>query len=204
MEQYDKLIARLICVLLVGMSYSAIRRRAAELGLAVPEPLTFRRRWIMWPLVGLLTLGVLTYLTAWWMGHIQPSRSGWSPFFGGLIEHRSQFPSLEAVMIGVVILVFLPVWGLREFIGLLNRRYNQFRRSVYRNIVPILAAAVIVVGIICGIVLNRAETAAARRVTGDAVLSFKAEIDRSDYRELRDRFAARKAKADTARTLPKK
>ena len=101
-------------------------------------------------------------------------------------------------MIGVVILIFLPIWGLREIIGLFDRRYNQFRRSLYRNIVPILAAAVIVVGIICGIVLTRAETSAARRVTGDAILSFKAEIDRSDYKQMRDRFAARKTEADTA------
>ena len=193
-------VGAVICVLLVGMSYTTIRHRADELGLPVPEPLTLRRRWIMWPLVGLLTLGVLAYLIAWWMGHIYPSRLGWSPFFGGLIEHRSQFPSLEAVMIGAVILLFLPVWGLRELIGLFNRRYNQFRRSVYRNIVPILAATVIVVGIICGIVLNRAESSAARRVTGDAILSFKAEIDRSDYKQLRERFAARQvlSKAENA------
>ena len=53
-------------------------------------------------------------------------------------------------------------------------------------------------GIFCGIVLDRAEASAARRVTGNAVMSLKSEIDRSDYREIRDRFAARKSQADAS------
>ncbi|MCK5114835.1 MAG: hypothetical protein KAR11_08760 [Phycisphaerae bacterium] len=189
-------VGAIICVTLVGMSYSAIRRRAVELGLTVPEPLTLRRRWIMWPMAGLLTLGVLAYLTAWWTGHIQPSnRPCWSPYFNDLVGgiSNSRFPSPEAIMIGAIIFIFLLIWGVRELVGLFKAPYRQFRRSLYRNIVPILAAAVIVVGIICGFVLNRAETAAAKRVTGNAMMSFATELERCDYREIRDRFAARQA-----------
>jgi len=199
-------VSAVIGVLLVSMSYQAIRHRAIELGLTVPEPLTFRRRWIMWSLGCLLFLGVVVYLIAWWAGYISisPSRLsyGMNPLFVNELgaKRPSRFLPLIMVTLSVFVTVFVLAWMVREFIGLLNRRYNQFRRSLCRNIVPILAAAVIVVGIICGIVLNRAEAQAARRVTGDAMISLKAEIDRSDYKQLRDRFAARMTKADAGKT----
>ena len=202
-------VGAVVCVLLVGMSYTAIRHRAAELGLVVPQPLTFRRRWLMWSLAGLFILVVMAYLIAWWMGCAQPTGPlwRWNLFSYVLLgESFSLFPSHGGMIIGGAILAFLLAWGLREIfaLGLFSQRYRQFRRSVYRNIVPILAAAVIVVGIFCGIVLDRAEASAARRVTGDAVMSIKSEIDRSDFSQMRDRFAARKSQADAGQATQEK
>ncbi len=114
---------------------------------------------------------------------------------------KGSFPSLEAAIFAGVIFVFLFFWASRELIGMFNKQITKFRRSVYRNLVPILASGVIVVGIICGFTLRRAESAAARRVTGEAALSYTNEIKLSPCRKLQEKLAAQhKANSNMEKT----
>ena len=99
-------------------------------------------------------------------------------------------PSQEAIALGLAILAFLLIWILREWVGLIEKPLHQFRRSVYRSLVPILAATVILVGLLCGVVLNQAETSAVGRITGPAAPAVENEVNNSDYSKMRDRFEA--------------
>ncbi|MCD4699817.1 MAG: hypothetical protein K8R91_04510, partial [Phycisphaerae bacterium] len=101
--------------------------------------------------------------------------------------------SVHGALLAFVVVAFLLVWGVREFVGLYWTRYDHFRRTLYRSLVPIIASAVIVVGIFCGWALARGESSAAKRITESASLRLRNEIERSDYRGLRDKFAAQHA-----------
>ncbi|HUU21267.1 MAG TPA: hypothetical protein VM389_01910, partial [Phycisphaerae bacterium] len=81
----------------------------------------------------------------------------------------------------------------REWLGRLRHRdkYARFRRSLSRSAVPILASAVILVGLFCGWVLGRAEVSAVQRMTAAGTLDFRNEVERSNFRLLRDRFEKR-------------
>ena len=177
-----------IVMLLLGLSYSAIRRRAEELGLAVPPPVRPRRRMVV------LCLGVLAagfavwYITNWWAS--PPTFP--IPVAKGL--------TLGAISAGVAT-VFLLIWIIRELVQLYSSRsYRRFRQTLWRSLVPILAASVIVVGTLAGWALARGERTAVRRVIGQAAFSLGREVDRTEFRKLRDRFDAqletlRKAKS---------
>jgi len=166
----------LMCTLLAGLSYSAIRRRGEEIGLAVPPPLRMRdRRWIA-GIGALVALAVVIYLVGWWAGPFKPTS----------LETSG---SVAGAVLAAVVVAFLLIWVVREFVGLpLRKQYARFRRTLYRSLVPIIASAVIVVGIFCGWALGRAEGSAVRRIRGSAGIGFRSEIERSNYRLLRDRF----------------
>ncbi len=172
-----------ICVLLLGLGYSAIRRRAGEIGLSVPPRLRLRdRRWIAGA-GALIAIVVVVYLIGWWAGPFKPTDP----------RRFRKLDSVHGALLAVVVVAFLLVWGVREFVGLYLTRYDHFRRTLYRSLVPIIASAVIVVGIFCGWALARGESSAARRITGSASFSFRNEIERSDFRSLRDNFVAQHA-----------
>ncbi len=168
-----------ICVLLLGLGYSAVRRRAEEIGLVVPPALRLRdRRWIA--CVGaLIALAVVVYLVGWWAGPFKPKG-----------PRLRQFDSIHGAFLAIAVVAFLLFWGLREFAGLYWRKCDHFRRTLYRSLVPIIAAAVIVVGIFCGWALARGESSAAKRITGSSAMDFCNELERSDFRLFRENFIA--------------
>ncbi|MDY7011811.1 MAG: hypothetical protein SVV80_13835, partial [Planctomycetota bacterium] len=170
-----------ICVLLLGFGYSAIRRRAGEIGLDVPPRLRLRdRRWIA-GLGALITLVVVVYLVGWRAGPFKPA--------GLRLMRLEMFVSAHGALLSAAVVAFLLFWGVREFVGLYWRKqYAHFRRTLYRSLVPIIASAVIVVGIFCGWALARGESSAARRITGSATLTLRNELERSNYRILRENF----------------
>ncbi len=184
-----------ICVLLLGLGYSAIRRRAEEVGLVVPPRLRLRdRRWIG-GVGALIVLIVVIYLVGWWAGPFKPQRGNWvglwAQSLGAGGSNLAGFSSMYGASLAVIVIAFLLFWGVREFAGLYWTRYDHFRRTLYRSLVPIIAAAVIVVGIFCGWALARGENSAARRITGSAGCGN--ELEGSDYHLLRDNFAAQHA-----------
>ena len=61
----------------------------------------------------------------------------------------------------------------------------HFRRTLFRSLVPILAAAVILVGVLCGWGLGRVEASAVAR----APMFFIDEVEQSNFKQLQDRFA---------------
>ena len=82
--------------------------------------------------------------------------------------------------------VFL-IWAMFETILLYVRpKYARFRRTLRRSRVPILAAAIIVVGLCFGLTLAWNEQSAVERITGVADFNFAEELDRSVYSNVRD------------------
>ena len=85
-------------------------------------------------------------------------------------------------------LVFTAIFVIVEFARLLRKRLGLFRRTLFRSLSPILSSAVILVAIVCGYALSRAESSAARQIVGDAAMGFTNEIEKSDYSLLRQQF----------------
>ncbi len=184
-----------VIVLLVVMAYSNIRKRAAEIGIDVKPPARPWRKWLRIAVAALAAGGCMVYLVGWWMGYFRPTTrdSAYRNETGGS-------------MIGAGVLLILGVWLVLEFAGMYCRKgFARFRRTVFRSMVPIIASAVIVVGVICGWALSRAETSAVRRIKGDAYYNTLNEIDFSNFREFkkdmaceyRQRFAAGHKSAPT-------
>lgn len=173
-----------MCSLLASLGYSAVRRRAEELGLVVPPPLRLRdRKWIAGA-AAVVALAAAVYLVGWWAGPFKPP-----PRIGRATLGMYNSP-VGAFLAGGVGLVLL-AWALREAVGLfLKKQYSRFRRTLQRSLVPVLAAAVIVVGLSCGWLLARGEASAARRLKGLGFFHVN-EVERSDFRILRDHFAER-------------
>jgi len=161
----------IVLALLIRLACSTVRQRGLELGLAVPPPLTWRDRPVMVGLTVLVALAAGVYLVGWWAGFFRDGsayRVGlWLPFvFGGM----------------------LVLWGLRELLAGLrqDRAYRHFQRSLRRSLIPILAAAVIVVGIGLGGLLATGEGFAVSRMGRGMPLPD--EIKNSDYRLFQERF----------------
>lgn len=181
--EYTVLIG-VIVFLLVRLSYSAIRRRAEEIGLAVPPRLRLRdRRWIA-ALGGLIALSAVVYLAGWRLGPFKPPREGPNATDG--------VGSPPGFILAALVVVYLLIYEIRGYAGPLFRKpFAAFRRTLYRSIVPIFAASVIVVGTACGWALAGGERSAMRRVKGTADINIADEVERSDFRLLRERLAAR-------------
>jgi len=163
-------MACLVLALVVLMACSAVRQRGLELGLAVPPPLTWRKRPVMLGLTALVVLAAGAYVVAWWVG------------FRGIFDRRLDL-LLATVIVGLMVL-----WGLRELIAGFwqDRTYLRFQRSLRRSLIPILAAAVIVVGIGLGGLLATGEGFAVSRMGKG--LPMPDEIKNSDFRLLQERF----------------
>jgi len=179
-----------ILTLLIRLSYAAIRARSEEIGLTVPAPLRLRdRKWLAGA-GALLAVVSAVYVIGWWAGPFKPATIG-------------RKASLPGVILAAAVGAYLLIGGLREWAGLsFKARFGAFRQTLYRSMVPILAATVIVVGAICGAVLARTETSAARRIRGLAAIQMSREIDRSEYRRLRDRLAAAASAGKAPTTAP--
>jgi len=169
--------------LLTRLSYSAIRRRAEELGMTTPPPIRLRdRRW-MAVLGAIVALAVLTVLCV-------VGRSGFMMKSWTVPEKSPSF--FPGIAMSMVVAAFLVISGIREYFGAAFKRpHKSFRRTLYRSMVPILAAAVILTGVFLGWGLGRGETSAIERVKGLADFTAISEIDRTDFRLLKDQFIQR-------------
>jgi uncharacterized membrane protein YidH (DUF202 family) len=98
--------------------------------------------------------------------------------------------------LAVVIWLSLLMWLVRP-IARFKRKAGEvahYRRTAVRSIVPILAAAVIVVGLICGMALQRSEASAVGWAGGQvAGVEFDREVERSSFIKLRDHFRQEQA-----------
>jgi hypothetical protein len=184
-------VVSVVCTLLLGLSYTAVRKRCEELGLEVPPPRHLRKRWIVVLLASLLALAVIGYEIYWW-SWIPTARPGeWAgPWYewAGVSVPSPTFPSSFGVILGGTMLVFTAIFVIVEFARLLRKRLGLFRRTLFRSLSPILSSAVILVAIVCGYALSRAESSAARQIVGDAAMGFTNEIEKSDYSLLRQQF----------------
>ena len=193
------LVAGIVAISLLTRSGAAIRRRADELGITVPPKLTYRRRVITWSHAALVvTLGLVS-IVYWWIAPPPISSTVWMEGFIGQIgipqaaqevQRGRSLTILQLVLTADIVLATL-LWTLREYLALLRKPYAIFRRSLVRSMVPILASAVILIGLLCGTVLRRAEIAASRRATGDAEIGFLNEVPRSNFRQFQDQFRQR-------------
>ena len=174
------LVVAAVYVLLTRLSYSAVRRRAGELGLDAPPPIRLRDRRYVAAIGALLALASAVYLIGWRMGHFRPALSKGDITFG------------PGAILASAIGAYLVAFKVREYFGTLYQKtYKPFRRALRRSLLPILASAVILIGASCGWALALRETAAVRRMTGRGDLSFRTEIDRSAFSQLRQRMAER-------------
>ncbi len=165
--------------LLLGMSYSAVRARAAEAGIDVPPPLKLRKRLAFIIAGALLSSAAAVYLAGWQLGHFRRAGLDLKDFRLG-------------VAVSIAIAAYLLAWGIYELTGLrhLRGRLAHFRRTLFRSIIPVLAAATIVVGAICGWSLSRVEADALARMRGPtSALNWTHQIELSNFRLLRDRHA---------------
>ncbi len=176
---------------LFWLSYSSIRLRAEQIGLAVPRTIRFKDRWLIIGLGTLISLAVAIYLIGWWIGFFKPQEGRWFGWWASPFEIEDKFmPSCtDGFLLAIAVAAFLICWFIRELVGLfIQKQYSVFRKTFFRSIVPIFAATVIVIGIACGWLLARAESSAVRRMTGRAEVNIRNEVENSDYRFLRDRF----------------
>ncbi len=65
----------------------------------------------------------------------------------------------------------------------------MFRRTLVRSLLPIVLAAAVVVGGICGLSLHYVESSAVARLKDDAAPGIIGEVERSEYRVYRDQMA---------------
>ncbi len=183
-----------VFTLLRAMSYSAIRRRAEELGLEVPPPIRFRNRAVMGSIGILLLLASVAYVAGWWAGPLRPSEGNWEALWADSFSSSasSTMPSPVGVWLAGVVLAFPLMWGLRNLLAnFLGRgKYKAFAQTFRRSLVPILASGVIVVGIICGGLLAWTEVAAVKSIEGGVIVSLRREIDKSDFRLIQERHRA--------------
>jgi len=174
------LVAGAVLVLVMSLSYTAVRARAGEAGMTVPAPLRVRNRLVITIAGGLIALAGLALIVSERTAAF--ARAGRS-VFGHWAEKL-----LPGLLLGAAGAAFLLAWGFREFAGLyVRKQYAHFRRTLFRSLVPILAAAVIVVGLICGLSLSRLEASALGRVEGAASIDLRNALEMSNFRLLRDR-----------------
>jgi len=167
-------VAAVVLMLLFGMSYSAIRQRAQRAGMMVPPMLRWRNiRWMFytWCLLG---FALVVHYPAWKVaisksdGRLSPALLQWCLVLTGIVG------------------VFVVVWLVRETLRITRFKGElaHFRRTLIRSFLPILAAAVIFLGLAGGVGLKIAEGRALR----SAEMFFINEVEKSGFRLLRDRL----------------
>lgn len=175
--------------LLAYLTHGAVRQTAGRAGITVPPPLRVRNRRILAAAAGVTAMVIIVYVVGCELRIFGPTAPD-----PNNIYRTWAFP-LTGWFIAAGIALLALVWGVREIVYLCRLRGElaHFRRTLLRSSVGILAAAVIVVGAICGVALSRAETAAVRRITGNANVGIHNELELSSLRELRDHYAERHA-----------
>jgi len=178
-----------VFVLMKRLSFSAIAARAAEIGMAVPPPVRLRDRRILLAIGVALAAAVAVYLAGWWVGPFRPDPAG-----------DRAYRSIPGFVLAGLVVAYAVAAGVVGIVSRIRRgRFGRFRRSVRRSAVPILAAAVIVLGIACGAPLARQERSAVARAKGPASFDLLTrEVQDSDFRLLRQRLAARAEATDPA------
>ena len=185
------LVGAAVAVLLIGLSHSAIRRRANELGIPTPQAAWPHQRWWLAAVTALLSLCAAAYVVCWHLGLFRASWEGkhGEPTVEFSFGHRWVYGGY-GFAIATVVGVFMLAWLILAIIRLKRTggEWAHFRGTLLRSMVPILAAAVIVIGIFCGLALRRAEATAVSRITGRADVGLHNEVELSNFRELRERF----------------
>ena len=185
-------VISIICMLLIAMSARAVRQRAKHLGISVPQSRAlWKRKWIALPALA-ATAAVALYIALWWLGPFRPSEIQ-LPYLGTFRFLNYSFSIRHCSQAGLVLAALMLAWALAEAVRAirLGKMYCCYRRSLYRSMSPMFAAAVILVGLACGTLLDHAERNAASRITGQASGSLVGRIiDNSPYRLLRNKFRA--------------
>ncbi|NLF32231.1 MAG: hypothetical protein GX591_15250, partial [Planctomycetes bacterium] len=168
--------------LLVGLTYRAVRRRAAEAGLEVPRPLRRPDRRVFVTIAALLGAVIIVYLAAWEIVHLVPRWTEWVNTWE-LQHYPGWYIAGAAVLVAAV-------WFIREAVYVLRLRGNlaAFRRTLIRSSIGVYAAAIILVGAICGVTLRRVEAVHVSHLTGNAYVGIDNELELSSLRDLRAWF----------------
>ncbi len=154
--------------LTVTTAYSAIRRRALEAGMEVPETGYFRLG-MAWKLVGLISLMLLTV------------------FFIGWERETFRVGAFGIITLGLVALTSLSCF-LRQSWRLLRLRDGLvlFRRTFLRSLLPMLALSVLIVGIPCRSSLKEVEKVNMIAMSQPGARPFLDEVEHSAFKHYRD------------------
>ena len=184
-----------VAVLLIGLSYRAIRRRAAEIGLAVPRG--GRRPDWGWMVAGMGVLLAAGYAAGWWLGLFQPAEAS-CPF--SQVNYWYLPGPNWSTRTGYVLAGALAAWmaalGLAKAVATarMDAKYRYFRRTFYRSLAPILAVAVVLVGLACSAGLRTAESQAAGCMVGKAGLGSWNEVEDTACRAYKTRLLDTRAR----------
>lgn len=176
-------LTALVLVLTGLLAARFIRRRAVEVGLAVPQGLTKPAK-VLLVIGSVLAAGVVAYMASW--------------------EHgvgRYSEGEVAAVALIVAGIVYLLIWGVRSLARQLgNRQFAIYNRTLLRSLVPMVLAAVVVTGLLGGLVLNHREKATMAQVQSSRSWGLHNEVKNSAFRHLHDRFRQQAAELQTAKT----
>ncbi|MFW6154361.1 MAG: permease prefix domain 1-containing protein [Planctomycetota bacterium] len=163
--------------LLTGLTYGAIRRRAAEAGLDVPPPRRLRDRRVFVALASLLGIAAVAYIVVWEIANAAP-------------DANAPFTWVGAALAGVIGAAFL-AWLVREVVFVLRLRaaLSPFRKTLFRSSIGVFAASIILIGTLSGLALRRAEAMGVTRMSGRAGIGLASEMEISPVRDLRAWFA---------------
>ncbi len=166
-----------MAVLLLSLSFSAIRERAGEAGIAVPKLFRFGRGFAV--AAALITSTVIVYELLRRTGQIPAPRITGGP-------DGASGVGAYLLMLSFLFAAWFISWLAVQSIRLrrLPAQFAHFRRTFFRSSTPIFASAVIVVGVFCGLASIRAESLAMK----SAPHFMLSEIDGSSYRLLREQF----------------
>jgi len=180
------LTAAAVIALLLAMGYAAICRRAAELGFDVGGPRRLRRQWVFVTLAALVGLVSAVYIVGWWAGPLRPEPLGLLQRWFALPDYAGTlYASLGGAILAAAVASVGLLWLIAEGVRLLKRRRSG-GREVFRNLLPILSAGVILVGLACGWALSRVEATWASRAAGQTdVLLLSREIESRGGQPLR-------------------
>ncbi|MCC7408009.1 MAG: hypothetical protein IT442_08055 [Phycisphaeraceae bacterium] len=155
----------------------AVAERAAEVGVALPVP---RWSWLGYVRAGVLVLlgaAVCAYIAAWQFEGLRPVVAE----SGGTL--RTAGGNLIVVML--LAMVIATTWRAgRLVVGLI--RDSASAVVTIRSAAPILAAVVIVLGMVGGMMLRQVEAEAMAHTRGSQDFLMVNEVDHSAYREMRD------------------
>ncbi|MCC7147268.1 MAG: hypothetical protein IT443_12550 [Phycisphaeraceae bacterium] len=203
---WDRLAVELTAVALAvligidGMTRMAISRRAREIGLGEPLRMTRWNRWTSGLVATALVIGLIVYVAGWQVKTFQPQTlpSGidwllgmdyktWNEQGAGL-RFLGKFLCLS--MWGVIVF-----WLISRPVALvaLARKNRQLAGTLARSAAPLLAAAVVVLGVATATALKMTEIHLLRTLPpgGSLVLD---EVEHSPYKQVRDWYRQELAK----------